>query len=94
MEDSNSSNKQPSRDGGHKRISDELDSDDELIMQMREKGFRDRQIAQRLQNEGRVRYDEKSISTRITRIRQAKAEKIDFLLKEGYKEWEYEEVSC
>ncbi|USP73748.1 hypothetical protein yc1106_01022 [Curvularia clavata] len=103
-EDNDSSNKQPScgpntqkRNNierstfSGKRISDELDSDDELMLQMRENGFTDRQIAQRLQKEGRVRYDEKSISTRIVRIRQAKAEKVEFLLKEGYKEWKYEE---
>jgi hypothetical protein len=78
----------------HKRVSHELDSDDELMMAMREKGFSDRQIADRLAKEGRVRYDQKSISTRIMRIRLAQAGNVDFLLKEGYKEWEFEDVSC
>ncbi|KAL6705804.1 hypothetical protein ACN47E_006442 [Coniothyrium glycines] len=75
----------------HKRVSHELDSDDELIMQMREKGFSDRQIADKLAKDGRVRYDQKSISTRIMRIRLAQADNVDFLLKEGYKEWEFED---
>ncbi|KAH6859625.1 hypothetical protein B0T12DRAFT_481953 [Alternaria alternata] len=73
----------------HKRVSHELDSDDELMMQMRERGFSDRQIADKLAKDGRVRYDQKSISTRIMRIRLAQADNVDFLLKEGYKEWEY-----
>ncbi|KAF2828342.1 hypothetical protein CC86DRAFT_191948 [Ophiobolus disseminans] len=75
----------------HKRVSHELDSDDELMMEMREKGFSDRQIADKLAKEGRVRYDQKSISTRIGRIRLAQASNVDFLLKEGYKEWEFED---
>lgn len=77
----------------HKRVSHELDSDDELMMEMREKGFSDRQIADKLARDGRVRYDQKSISTRIMRIRLAQADNVDFLLKEGYKEWELEDVS-
>ncbi|CAN9101035.1 unnamed protein product [Alternaria alternata] len=76
----------------HKRVSHELDSDDELMMQMRERGFSDRQIAEKLAKDGRVRYDQKSISTRIMRIRLAQADNVDFLLKEGYKEWEYADV--
>ncbi|CAO2647732.1 Nn.00g086540.m01.CDS01 [Neocucurbitaria sp. VM-36] len=75
----------------HKRVSHELDSDDELIMRMRDKGFTDRQIAERLAKEGRVRYDQKSVSTRIGRIRVAQAENVDFLLKEGYKEWDFKD---
>ncbi|KAF3049751.1 hypothetical protein E8E11_005365 [Didymella keratinophila] len=73
----------------HKRVSATLDSDDELMLDMREKGYSDRQIAEKLAKDGRVRYDQKSISTRIMRIRLAQAENFDFLLQEGYKEWEF-----
>jgi hypothetical protein len=76
----------------HKRVTHELDSDDELMMEMRDKGYSDRQIADRLAKDGRIRYDQKSISTRIMRIRLAQAENVDFLLKEGYKEWEFQDV--
>jgi hypothetical protein len=76
----------------HKRVTHELDSDDELMMEMRDKGYSDRQIADRLAKDGRIRYDQKSISTRIMRIRLAQAENVDFLLKEGYKEWELRDV--
>lgn len=77
----------------HRRVSHELDANDELMMHMREKGFSDRQIADKLAKKGGVRYDPKSISTRIMRIRLAQAENVDFLLREGYKEWEFEDVS-
>jgi hypothetical protein len=78
----------------HKRVSHELDSDDELIMEMREKGFSDRQIADKLAKDGRVRYDQKSISTRVMRIRLAQADNVDTLLRDGIKEWEFNDVGA
>jgi hypothetical protein len=63
------------------------------MMTMRDKGFSDRQIADKLAKDGRVRYDVKSISTRIMRIRLAQAVNVDKLLENGYKEWEFEDVS-
>ena len=63
------------------------------MLEMREKGYSDRQIAEKLAEDGRVRYDQKSISTRIMRIRLAQAENFDLLLQEGYKEWEMEDVN-
>lgn len=77
----------------NKKVTADLDSDDELMLKMREKGYSDRQISEKLAKDGRVRYDQKSISTRIMRIRLAQAEKFDFLLREGIKEWEMEDVS-
>lgn len=76
----------------HRRVTHDLDSDDELIMEMREKNFTDRQIADKLLKEGRTRYDHKSITTRAARIRRAQAENVDLLLADGCREWEYEEV--
>lgn len=62
------------------------------MLEMREKGYSDRQIAEKLVKDGRVRYDQKSISTRIMRIRLAQAENVDYLLQEGIKEWKLEDV--
>ncbi|KAJ4355236.1 hypothetical protein N0V95_003131 [Ascochyta clinopodiicola] len=75
----------------HKKVSAQLDPDDELMLRMREKGYSDRQISDKLAQDGRVRYDQKSISTRIMRIRLAQAENVDFLLREGYKEWKFDD---
>lgn len=77
----------------HKRVTADLDSDDELILEMREKGFSDREISERLTKEGRTHYDTKSISTRIMRIRLAKAEQFDRLLEDGIVEWQFDDVS-
>lgn len=76
-----------------KPVSHILDEDDQLMMDMREKGFSDRQIAQKFRKDGRNCYEYKSIGTRISRIKMAQAENVDFLLKEGYKEWMLEDVS-
>ncbi|KAF2852376.1 hypothetical protein T440DRAFT_421304 [Plenodomus tracheiphilus IPT5] len=75
----------------HRRVSATLDSDDQLMMDMRDGGYTDRQIADKLVALGGNRYDPKSISTRIMRIRLAQAANVDFLLAEGYKEWEIED---
>ncbi|PVI07371.1 hypothetical protein DM02DRAFT_703283 [Periconia macrospinosa] len=75
----------------HKKVTADLDSDDELMMDMRDKGYSDRQIADRLSRDGRVRFDMKSIATRVYRIRTAQAEHVDYLLKEGYVEWKAED---
>ncbi|CAI6340224.1 unnamed protein product [Periconia digitata] len=75
----------------HKKVGADLDSDDELLLEMRDNGYSDRQIADRLAMEGRVRYDTKSIATRVYRLRQAQAQHVDYLLKEGYVEWRVED---
>ncbi|KAF2445250.1 hypothetical protein P171DRAFT_454843 [Karstenula rhodostoma CBS 690.94] len=75
----------------HKKVSHELDSDDELIMAMREKGFSDKQIAQRLAKEGRIKYNSKSVSTRIQRIKVVQAQRADFELENGIIEWQLED---
>ncbi|ORY02933.1 hypothetical protein BCR34DRAFT_667558 [Clohesyomyces aquaticus] len=74
-----------------KRISVILDDDDELMMNMRELGYTDQQIQDKLKAENRTRYDKKSIACRIQRIKEAQAYHVEFLLKEGYKEWTMEE---
>lgn len=68
-----------------------LTRDDELIITMREKGYTDQQIVNRLTAEGRWHGDVKSLPTRVGRIKQAQAKNVDFLLEEGYKEWEFDD---
>ncbi|KAF2281578.1 uncharacterized protein EI97DRAFT_463880 [Westerdykella ornata] len=75
----------------NKKITAELDSDDDLIMNMRSAGYTDAQIATRLTREGRHTFNAKSISTRIGRIKYAQYAQSDYLLKEGYKEWTHED---
>lgn len=54
--------------------------------------YSDKQISERLKKENRIRYDAKSISTRIQRIRVIQAERSEFELENGMKEWKIEEV--
>ncbi|KAJ4350130.1 uncharacterized protein N0V89_008751 [Didymosphaeria variabile] len=75
----------------HKKVSHELDSDDELMMDMREKGFTDKQIAFNFANQGRTKYDSKSISTRIQRIKLVQSQHVDFELENGMREWKLED---
>ncbi|KAJ8117355.1 hypothetical protein OPT61_g1427 [Boeremia exigua] len=75
----------------HKRVSADLNPDDKLMLEMRERGFSDRQIAEKLKKDGRTRYDQKTISTRIMRIRLAQAERFDILLQEGLEEWQMDD---
>ncbi len=76
----------------HRPVSHILDSDDQLMLDMRDQSYSDREIAAKLAKEGNTRYDDKSISTRVARLRQAQAENFDQLLGDGEKEWSYEDV--
>ncbi|KAI9771613.1 MAG: hypothetical protein M1840_001828 [Geoglossum simile] len=56
-----------------KRVTANLDSDDEIIVAMKKSGSNSRQIADRLRNEGRVNYKDKTITSRYARIMKAQA---------------------
>jgi hypothetical protein len=77
-----------------KKVTADLDSDDELIVSMKEQGYSDGQISDRLVSENRVHYNKKTINTRFQRIRMAQAKRVDEMLLEGYKEWKYEDVNA
>jgi hypothetical protein len=76
----------------HRKVSFAPDEVDLLMLDMREKGFSDQQILEKLAKDCQVFYNVKTISTRISRIRLAQAENMEFQLKEGYKEWQSEDV--
>ncbi|KAF2803763.1 uncharacterized protein BDZ99DRAFT_467894 [Mytilinidion resinicola] len=58
---------------------------------MKENGYNDGQVSERLRAEGRIQYSRKTINTRFQRIRFAQAKRVDEMLLEGYKEWQYED---
>jgi hypothetical protein len=76
----------------HRKVTVSLDEVDLLMLEMREKRFSDQQISEKLAKDCQVKYNVKTISTRISRIRLTQAENMDFQLKEGYKEWQFEDV--
>ncbi|KAH0565300.1 hypothetical protein GP486_001300 [Trichoglossum hirsutum] len=60
-----------------KRVTAQLDSEDEIIVSMKQAGKTCTQIAKRLRDEGRVNYREKTITSRYVRIMKAQAEQME-----------------
>lgn len=70
-----------------KKVTADLDSDDELIVRMKNAKYLEKDIAQRLINEGRTKYNAKTIGTRYARIRKKLEERNDQLLDEELTDW-------
>lgn len=70
-----------------------MDSDDELIVKMKEEKFTDKQIAARLREEGRVNYHYKTIGSRWARIKRALEKKNDQDLDDQLTDWHEGDVS-
>lgn len=75
-----------------KRIVPDYDSEDEIIMQMKQAGYADQDVATRLINDGRTAYDPKSISSRWQRMRKCVQAAEDELLDEELTDWHEGEV--
>ena len=71
----------------------DLDSDDELICKMKQARYLEKDIADRLQAEGRKNYAPKTIGTRWARIKKVLQLKQDDLLDEGLADWHEGDVS-
>ena len=83
-------------DGGRgpqaRKISAALNSDDEIIVRMKTEKRTDREIAQTLQDAGRVSYNYKTIGSRWKRLRTAMARAKDQELNQQINVWRVEEV--
>ena len=77
-----------------KKVNADLDSEDEIIKTMKEKGYTDKSIAQRLKDENRVAYREKSITTRYARIMRALHEHETKKLDDELSDWHEGDVSA
>lgn len=75
-----------------RRIVPNYDSEDEIIVDMKQAGYPDEAVVKRLVEEGRTRYDPKSISSRWQRIRKAVQAAEDELLDEELTDWHEGEV--
>lgn len=76
-----------------KRVTAELDSDDETIMRLKNAKFLEKDIAQILVEQGRIAYNPKTIGTRHARIMKALAEQHDQMLDEELTDWHDGDVS-
>lgn len=70
-----------------KKVTANLDSDDELIIRMKNAKYLEKDIAQHLVNEGRIAYNPKTIGTRYARIMKAVRKANDKLLDEDLTDW-------
>jgi hypothetical protein len=76
-----------------KKVSADLDSDDDTIMRMKNAKFLEKDIAQHLVNEGRIAYNPKTIGTRHARIMRAQQKRQDEQLDAELTDWHDGDVS-
>ncbi len=70
-----------------KQVVADMDSDDEIIKEMKGLGYRDEAVRDRLISEGRIRYEAKTISTRYIRIKRVLAAQEERILDEELSDW-------
>ncbi|KAI9810919.1 MAG: hypothetical protein M1827_005778 [Pycnora praestabilis] len=70
-----------------KKVVADHDSDDALIVKMKQERFTDKQVAEHLKKERRVKFDSKTISSRYVRLKRVLAARTDELLDEGLTDW-------
>lgn len=70
-----------------KKVTADLDSDDELIVRMKNAKYLKKDIARRLVDEGRIKYNAKTIGTRWARLKKKLQERNDELLDAELTDW-------
>ena len=70
-----------------KKVTADLDSDDELIVRMKEARYLEKDIAQALVDQGRTAYNPKTIGTRWRRLKHALQKRQDDLLDADLTDW-------
>lgn len=70
-----------------KKVTADLDSDDEMIVRMKEARYLEKDIAQALISQGRTAYNPKTIGTRWRRIKAALQKRQDDLLDADLTDW-------
>jgi hypothetical protein len=84
------------RQAQRRAIQAEHDEYDQVIIKMKESGYRNSEIADRLKklSGGKVDYDSKTLGTRYTRLKQAEADEYDRQLDDELTDWHEGEVRC
>lgn len=77
-----------------KKVTADLDSDDDLIVRMKNAKYLEKDIAHRLAEEGRINYNPKTIGTRWARIKKAMQKQQDDLLDAELTDWHDGDVSA
>ncbi|KAI9752296.1 MAG: Signal peptidase complex catalytic subunit [Chaenotheca gracillima] len=71
-----------------RKITWNLDSDDELIVALKEEGCTDREVSKRLRADGRIDYHSKTINSRYRRIRNALERQTEREIDGGSRAWQ------
>lgn len=83
-------------DGGkppvHKKP-DPDDSDDARLYDLKQQGYPDEAVAQKLRDEGRIRYVAKTVASRYSRLCKIVDEKCNEKLDDELSDWHIDEVS-
>ena len=76
-----------------KKVTADLDSDDELIVRMKNAKYLEKDIAERLATEGRIKYHPKTIGTRWARIKRKLQDFQDEMLDGDVTDWHEGDVN-
>lgn len=78
-----------------KKIStfDDMDSDDQLLYNLKLAKWTEKDIHARFQAEGRTGYSQKTIGTRFTRMKRFFSKDLDRRLESGETDWHADDVS-
>lgn len=76
-----------------KKVVADMDSDDELIVNLKMAKRTEKEIAARLVSEGRVAYNPKTIGTRWARMKKVMAKHNDDLMDADLTDWHEGDVS-
>lgn len=76
-----------------KKVVWDLDSDDEIIVTMKQQRSTDKEIVDRLIKEGRTKYNHKTISSRWVRLKRVLAAHEDEMLDAQLTDWHEADVS-
>ena len=76
-----------------KKVTADLDSDDQMIVNMKAARYQEVEIAERMKAEGRTAYNPKTIGTRWARLKKALSKRQDELLDQDLTDWHDGDVS-
>ena len=76
-----------------KKVVWDLDSDDEIIVKMKQEKYTDKEVVERLIKEGRTKYHHKTISSRWVRLKRVLAAHKDEMLDAQLTDWHGGDVS-
>lgn len=77
---------------GPKPIKANYDADDARIVDLKQQGYTDEYVADKLAQEGRIRYHARTVGSRWLRIRKALEAKEEEMLEDEMSDWHEGEV--